>query len=183
MNNVVVDFIEFYQDHEGFLKNHLRRSFSLSDEDLDDIVQVTFVEVWEKFNAGIAFHHPRAVLKKMGSWRARDHKRQILGVRFDRSYVPFKETDTLVHPSSEVEFTFELHLLEEVLSRVENKSYQKLIELHYFQQKSFPEISRELDVSENTLYGQHKRLKQNLKKAFLQHKERNDACYRQPKAT
>ncbi len=162
------NFDEFYSKNLRFLTDHLRYNSGLREEDAEEVAQSTFLEVWQRIEKGEEVEHQRALLKKVGTWRAVDHMRKKHGSDFERNFVSIDETLVYSNPDADrVEIIFEMEFLKKLIGKLTNENHKRVIELHYFEHKSFREIANELKVSENTIHGHHHQLKRNFKRAFL----------------
>jgi RNA polymerase sigma-70 factor (ECF subfamily) len=139
-----------YYRFENSLKRYIKRISSFSEEEIDDILQESFIKIWKNL-------HDYNIDIKLSSWIYRIvHNQTISQWRKSKSYgkdqkVPIDETIDTIELIDEKSNIDEIEKETQSVIKKLPLKYQNVLILKYFEDKNYEEISDILEIPEGTV--------------------------------
>jgi RNA polymerase sigma-70 factor (ECF subfamily) len=151
--------------YETKLDTYIRRKSNATNEDRKDILQNVFIKVYKNindFDLHLSFSSwiYRIAHNEMIDWYRREKKHPLLHFEDDETIINKIVSDVDVEQSS-IDRETRAHL-EKVL-RTLSPEYQEVVELRFFEEKSYEEISDILRIPPGTVAIRINRVKKKLK--------------------
>ena len=158
---------------------HMINKMVFSSDDADDLTMETFIKAFEKLSQYTPAFAFSTWLFKIGSNHTIDfiRKKRLNALSLDQGFrnedgdsMEIHIADGKLDPIQALEKKERIELLRDVVSKMKPK-YKELVELRYFEEKSYDEISVELDRSLGTVKAQLHRAREALESVLSQVRE------------
>jgi len=158
--------------YEKPLARYLKRTFILKDEDIEDILQETFIKVYKNLNAYKEKYKFSSWIYRITHNEAINYLKKHKNIKNEVNPVD-EEGESLVEKiASDIDIEKEhidkeqSRLVKSALAKLDKK-YRSVLVLRYLEEKEYNEISDILKVSTGTVGSLVSRAKNNLRKIYL----------------
>lgn len=165
---VLGEIIERYEDK---LSRYIQRKSNATSEDRKDILQNIFIKVYKNindFDTDLPFSSwiYRIARNEMIDWYRKEKRRPHLSLEGDEGVIQSLVSELGADVTAERE---ELrHVIEKAVRTLPEK-YQDIVELRFFEEKSYDEIADILAIPPGTVAVRINRIKKMLQKELQQH--------------
>ena len=177
-NESIENIISECEQYREKLIKHCKLHFNLDYEDASDCVQETYLALFENLNNGVEIHNYRAWLYQV----TMNNYKKIIKDKLKRNEYSFTSNEikdsvienTAIYNPDYIDEMISDEAIEQtalkILSKLNNEEKQLYIE-RYWKNKTFVEISKELNLDPSSVGKRHARLKKKIIKMIKKYED------------